>query len=294
MGIRNKLQQGIEQVLINHFREVNNLRFHPVGGGCINQCYCISFSGSEVFCKLNSANKFPQLFLKEKRGLERILSSGAIQAPTVIDCVEVADHQVLLQEWVYEGERTESFWKAFGEQLAALHRCSNEYFGWEEDNYMGSIPQSNTATSSWNDFFTNHRLQPLVKQSLDKGLLSSTEVKQFELIYQKLGEVFNPQEPPSFLHGDLWSGNFMCNRESNPVLIDPACYFGHRSIDLAMTTLFGGFRTPFYEAYNYHYPFPSNYQEQWAVCNLYPLLIHLLLFGRSYLPQIQTTLQQFA
>jgi fructosamine-3-kinase len=86
----------------------------------------------------------------------------------------------------------------------------------------------------------------------------------------------------------------MCNREAEPVLIDPAVYYGHRSMDLAMTTLFGGFRPPFYEAYHHHFPLPLNYKEQWAICNLYPLLIHLYLFGPGYLPQIQSVLKQFA
>ena len=100
-------------------------------------------------------------------------------------------------------------------------------------------------------------------------------------------------EKPALLHGDLWSGNFMCNASSKPVLIDPAVYYGHRSMDLAMTTLFGGFRQTFYEAYNFHFPLPYNYEQQWAVCKLYPLLIHLYLFGLGYLPQIERTLKQF-
>jgi protein-ribulosamine 3-kinase len=201
---------------------------------------------------------------------------------------------VLLQEWIYEGERTETFWKEFGKQLAALHKCCNTQYGWEEDNYMGSIPQTNTYNSIWVEFFTFQRLEPLIKQSVDKGLLSTNGVKLFEQLYKKMPELFDLLETPSFLHGDLWSGNFMCNSDSQPVLIDPACYYGHRSMDLAMTTLFGGFYSTFYEAYNYHYHIPSNHQEQWSICNLYPLLIHLLLFCKSYLPQIQNTLQQFA
>jgi fructosamine-3-kinase len=86
----------------------------------------------------------------------------------------------------------------------------------------------------------------------------------------------------------------MCGRNAEPVLIDPAVYYGHRSMDLTMSTLFGGFAPSFYESYHCHYPLPSNYKEQWAVCNLYPLLIHLYLFGSAYLPQVEQTLQRFA
>ena len=154
---------------------------------------------------------------------------------------------------------------------------------------MGIVPQKNSAEKEWSLFFQKHRLMPLVKYCLDKNLLSSKHENQFHDLYDKLPSIFNIEEP-SLLHGDLWSGNFMCNQYSEAVLIDPAVYFGHRSADLAMTTLFGGFDRSFYEAYHYHFPFPDNYQQQWDVCTLYPLLIHLLLFGKSYLHQIEETL----
>jgi protein-ribulosamine 3-kinase len=111
-------------------------------------------------------------------------------------------------------------------------------------------------------------------------------------LYDKLPEIF-PPEPSSLLHGDLWSGNFLCNEQSEPVLIDPAVYFGHRSVDLGMTTLFGGFDKSFYDAYAYWGTLPENYHEQWEVCNLYPLLIHLNLFGTGYLSSIAATLRRF-
>ncbi|HVF97476.1 MAG TPA: fructosamine kinase family protein, partial [Flavisolibacter sp.] len=117
-------------------------------------------------------------------------------------------------------------------------------------------------------------------------------LRQFENIDKRLEEIFE-EEKPSLLHGDLWSGNFMCNLKGEPVLFDPAVYYGHRSADLAMTTLFGGFKPSFYEAYHHHFPLPANYKEQWAACNLYPLLIHLYLFGTRYLSQIEETLRQF-
>jgi protein-ribulosamine 3-kinase len=117
-------------------------------------------------------------------------------------------------------------------------------------------------------------------------------VAGFENLYRELESVFDIEQP-SLLHGDLWNGNFMCDQNSEPVLIDPALYFGHRSMDLAMTALFGGFEKSFYEAYNYHFPFPNNYREQWEICNLYPLLIHLNLFGAGYLGQIGRTLERF-
>jgi Fructosamine-3-kinase len=141
-------------------------------------------------------------------------------------------------------------------------------------------------------FFVRRRLQPQIEIARVNQLLHAKHLTAFENLYHELGNIFN-NEQPSLLHGDLWSGNFMCDQNSGPVLIDPAVYFGHRSMDLAMTTLFGGFERSFYESYNHHFPFPNNYDEQWDVCNLYPLLIHLNLFGSGYLSQIENILRKF-
>lgn len=288
------IQSSIQQKLKELFPSTTNeIHFGSVGGGCINETYRIHFGEHEFFCKINSATKFPQLFEKESHGLKLIAQQNVVKVPEVIDCFETNGQQILLLEWMNEGERTESFWKKFGEQLANLHRVSNEYFGLNEDNYMGSVPQSNRSTGNWIDFFIQQRLQPLIDKCLLQKLLLSKHQSQFETLYKQLPAIFEKEQKPSLLHGDLWSGNFMCNENEEPVLIDTAVYFGHPSIDLGMTGLFGGFRTGFYEAYNYLSPFPSNYKEQWEACNLYPLLIHLLLFGRSYLSQIEGTLNQY-
>lgn len=281
----------VQEILQNKLN-VSSIKLTPVGGGSINETFKVLTPEQSFFCKVNSATKFPHLFKQEKQGLEIIRKQNIIQTPEVIDCFEEEDRQFLILNWIESGERTERFWKTFGEQLAALHKISNDGFGLSEDNYMGSIPQLNTSHADWIYFFQTYRLHPLIKQCRDRELLSPHHIKQFENVMDRFQDIFN-LELPSLLHGDLWSGNFMCNTASRPVLIDPAVYFGHRSMDLAMTTLFGGFRQPFYEAYHYHFPLPANYQVQWKVCNLYPLLIHLLLFGKSYLHQIESTLLDF-
>ena len=292
MLLSSQVQSAIQQKLSNYFPDASNLQLRPAGGGSINETYQIQSSGKSLFCKLNFATKFPQLFRKERNGLDLIAKQWIMKTPAVIECFEFNDVQILLLEWIQEGERTEAFWKKFGEQLATLHQQSNTTFGLEEDNYMGSVPQSNKPHETWATFFIDERVQPMVSRCYEKGLLTKSHLPPFETIGKKMEDIFEG-EKPSLLHGDLWSGNFMCNEKNEPILIDPAVYYGHRSMDLAMTTLFGGFRQPFYDAYHYQFPFPSNYKEQWAVCNLYPLLIHLYLFGSSYLPQIENTLQEF-
>jgi len=290
--MQQQLETAIKQKLSQYLLLSKDFRVQFVGGGSINETYRLQFDDSKVFCKVNSATNFPGLFVKEKAGLALLEKQGVIKTPSVIDCFEVFGHQVLVLEWVEEGLRTETFWKKFGEQLAALHHVTTESFGLEEDNYMGSVPQQNKRQKDWIAFFTKQRLQPLITKCTEKNLLGPNHLQLFEKLFLLLPDIFETTQKPSLLHGDLWSGNFICSHNHEPVLIDPAVYYGHRSMDLAMTTLFGGFHTSFYEAYDYHYSFPANYEEQLAICNLYPLLIHLYLFGRSYLPQIEHTLNR--
>jgi fructosamine-3-kinase len=271
-----------------------SLQTESVGGGSINAAYKITVNKNQkFFLKVNSKTTYPLLFEKEKNGLDFISRQKIIKVPGVIACDEVEDRQILLLEWIGDGLRSELFWKQFGEQLARLHRVTNSSFGFEEDNYMGALHQSNIGYTNWVEFFIQCRLQPQIKAAIEKGAIQKKQVLQFDKLYTLLPGIFN-SENASLLHGDLWSGNFMCNESSAPVLIDPAVYFGHRSMDLAMTTLFGGFDKLFYESYHYHFPFPPNYNEQWEICNLYPLLIHLNLFGSGYLHQVKTILDKFS
>ncbi|HEU0064913.1 MAG TPA: fructosamine kinase family protein [Flavisolibacter sp.] len=270
-----------------------NLSFQPVGGGSINTTLNVKLRDKYCFCKVNSVKDFPMLFSYEQLGLETLGKHSIFKVPEIYDCFEEEDFQILLMEWIDPGERTPRFWQSFGQQLARLHSVSNTHFGLHHNNYMGSVPQLNSFSTNWNEFFSNQRLVPLIDKCLPNNLLSSKNVKQFEKLINYLPEIFGNHTAPSLLHGDLWSGNFICDKHSTPVLIDPAVYYGHPSVDLGMTTLFGGFSSDFYEAYQSVTPFPKNYEEQWAICNLYPLLIHLLLFGKSYLHAIESNLEKY-
>lgn len=262
-----------------------------LGGGSINQCFRLEAGDERFFCKINSASKFPQLFLKEKKGLEA-LALPPLRTPEIIDQGEEGDWQFLVLEFIREGKRSSSFWEDFGHQLAVLHQHTSTKYGWEEDNYMGAVPQVNQLMTDWTDFFMIQRLQPMVKRCYDLHLLQPRHLRSFDKLYRSLSGIFD-DEKPSLLHGDLWSGNFICNERSAPVLIDPAVYYGHRGMDLGMTRLFGGFDPLFYDAYHEHYPMGPQFKEQCEVCNLYPLLIHLFLFGGSYQDLIEDRLSPF-
>ncbi|MBL7741162.1 MAG: fructosamine kinase family protein [Chitinophagaceae bacterium] len=290
--------QLLKELLKEHiFQQLDmgsgSIEITPVGGGSINDCYKATVNNQQkYFLKLNSAAAFPELFEKERNGLAFLTAQDCLGIPSVICCENTGDKQLLLLDWIESGARNDRFWETFGEQLAHLHYVSSDHFGFTEDNYMGSLPQINTPVKNWSDFFIHYRLAPQIELARSRRLLDNNQIMAFESLFTKLPSLFNI-EKPSLLHGDLWSGNFMCDEKSQPVLIDPAVYFGHRSMDLGMTTLFGGFDKTFYDAYHYHFPFPDNYREQWELCNLYPLLIHLNLFGTGYLHDITATLRKF-
>jgi protein-ribulosamine 3-kinase len=265
---------------------VRSFKADPIGGGSINGTFKITVNSNlSVFCKINSAQDFPQLFQKEKNGLQYLDSQDIIRVPKVLALDELGDQQILILEWIVPGLIGEKFWSRFGEQIAHLHQISNPFFGCTEDNYMGALHQSNQPVTNWVDFLIHNRLEPQLNLALRNHLLQPVHIIQFNHLYKQLNGIF-PDQAPSLLHGDLWSGNFLCNELGEPVLIDPAVYFGHPSVDMGMTGLFGGFDSLFYTAYRNQSPFAPNYLEQWNISRLYPLLIHLNLFGSSYLPPI--------
>jgi protein-ribulosamine 3-kinase len=221
-----------------------------------------------------------------------LAATKLIRTPGVIASGIAGSYQVLVLEWIEQGLKSTDFWELFGKQLSALHGITQEQFGFTSNNYMGALPQYNDPLADWCDFFVQRRLEPQLKLAVDKQLLPPKEVRLFDGLYKQLSAIF-PAHMPGLLHGDLWSGNFLCDEDQQPVLIDPAVYYGLPAVDMGMTTLFGGFDQIFYDSYFYYAPPAPNYREQWEVCNLYPLLIHLNLFGNSYLPGILRTIERY-
>ena len=289
-ALREILQAELQLVINTPISSCENI---PVGGGSINQTWQLIINKKEkYFCKINSAEKYPRLFEKERNGLQTLRSKNIFSIPNIILYTVIEKFQVLILEWIEPALPKESFWKDFGEQLAALHALTQDHFGLAEDNYMGALPQSNGMEKNWVDFFIQHRLEPQIKMAVNKQLIQLNDLSYFESLHKMLPNIF-PDEPPALLHGDLWNGNFICDEMQRPVLIDPAIYYGHKAIDLGMTTLFGGFENKFYNAYFSQCQVPENYKEQWEICNLYPLLIHLNLFGSSYYSQVMAIVKKY-
>lgn len=265
--------------------------FSFASGGCINQGGRLTTSHGVYFLKWNSLKKFPGMFAAEARGLSLLRNSKALNVPEVIHVGDAGVFQFLLLEYIEQAERTRDYWEKFGSGLASLHRNSSDEYGLDHDNYMGSLTQSNEKSSSWIEFFIEQRLKKQLKLAHDQNNIDNALLKKFDLLFKKLSSLL-PEEPPALLHGDLWGGNLMTNARGEPCLIDPAVYYGHREVDLAMTQLFGGFNKSFLEGYNHTFPLAPGYEERYNIYNLYPLLIHVNLFGADYRSQVVSIVNQ--
>jgi protein-ribulosamine 3-kinase len=268
---------------------VKNFSF--TGGGCINYGGRLNTSKGSFFLKWNDEKKFPGMFEAEAKGLKQ-LGVSIINIPAVIGFGSGGVFQFLLLEFIESKAGGPKYWQRLGRQLAALHQVSSSAFGLDHNNYIGSLKQFNEQQSSWVDFFIEKRLHIQLMLAAERGLASVELTAKFERLYGMLPSLL-PEEAPSLLHGDLWAGNLLANEKEEPYLIDPAVYFGCREVDLAMTELFGRFDDEFYRSYDEVFPLQHGYQERVDLYNLYPLLVHVNLFGRSYLSQINSVLDRY-
>ena len=263
-----------------------------VNGGTINNCLHLQTKHQSYFVKYNNASFHPGLFESERIGLHFLKSNSTFNIPQVFSTGHNEDFQWIIMTYVKSSNPAVNFWQGFGNNLAELHKSSSDFFGLEIDNYIGSLRQTNQNTNSWSDFFRDQRILPLLNLADKSDLIDINARNLFEKLLDNIGSFF-PVEKPSALHGDLWSGNFMVDDQGRATIFDPAVYYGHREMDIGMTNLFGGFDQLFYDSYNKAFPLEPGWEERIEVANLYPLLVHLLLIGRSYLRQIKTILNRF-
>ena len=252
-----------------------------LSGGDINQALKITTHTGNYFLKLNKATAYPGMFAAEARGLQELQKHFPQLVPDVIRQGQLEDTQFLVLAWIEEGKPGKHFWINFGEALANLHRVSRPAFGSHPGNYIGSLAQKNEDHPSWDSFYAHCRIMPLVKKLYNSSAISGSDLKQAENLIKLLPGIF-PAEPPALLHGDLWSGNFMVAGNGDACIYDPAVYYGHREMDIGMSLLFGGFDKEFYEAYNQMYPLEKGWRERVRYTQLYPLLVHAVLFGGHY------------
>lgn len=283
----------LQNILSEKFgKPVSVQSINSVGGGSINETVKLKTDQGIFFAKWNDAKRFPEMLDSESKGLLLLKTVNEIKVPEVITQKTIGNTQYLILECIESSVMTKNFWNDFGKSLAKLHRRTSEKHGLDHDNYIGSLPQSNRQHVSWIEFFILERLEPQIKLARDTRRINNSTIQQFNKLFSKLQNIF-PAEKPSLLHGDLWSGNFMVGGKGEPVLIDPAVYYGHREMDLGMTKLFGGFASGFYQSYNEEFPLEKEWRKRTNICNLYPLMVHVNLFGGGYAGQVENILRRF-
>ena len=264
--------------------------FHEISGGCVSPGGALITSEGSLFVKWNASRKYPNMFAAEAAGLNLIASTNTIKVPQVIGTLEDDVHQIIIMELINNDAPSKNFWTQFGTQLAHLHTTHHEHFGLTDHNYIGSLEQWNDPNENWIDFFIENRLKVQLKLAVRAGL-DADVTKKFEILFQKLPQLLSV-EKPSLLHGDLWRGNLITS-QGGPCLVDPAAYYGHREVDLAMTQLFGGFSQGFLQSYEEIFALETGWRDRLDLYNLYPLLVHFNLFGHNYLSPISSILKRF-
>lgn len=253
----------------------------PVGGGDISAAWRLRAEHRDVFLKTGRVASL-EMFTAEADGLAELAKAKAVRVPEVLAVGHTVDTAFLALEWLPFGRPDVNIERLFGERLAALHRITATRFGWHRDNTIGLTLQHNAWSTDWVAFFQEHRLGYQLRLAAKQGFDGDLQ-KQGRHLLKRLPSFFDDYEPiPSLLHGDLWGGNWSSSG-GQPVIFDPAVYYGDRETDLAMTRLFGGFGGAFYEAYESAWPLAPGNRERQQLYQLYHVLNHLNLFGSAYL-----------
>ena len=287
-----KIAQQISETLKQDFEFKKQF---PVFGGDINQASqvegLLEGEPASFFIKLNKKNLLG-MFEAEAAGLGEIDKSQSIYVPHVICHGVVENQSFLILENLQLGSGNAGSAARLGQQLAQMHKTTANQFGWVRENTIGSTRQVNSYENNWIDFWRKHRLGFQLELANTAGC-SRSLLSKGQKLNDRLEAFFNNYEPEaSLLHGDLWSGNYAYLKNAEPVIYDPAIYYGDREADIAMTELFGGFSTGFYAAYNEAWPLDQGYQQRKRLYNLYHVLNHYNLFGGGYGMQAENMIDQ--
>jgi fructosamine-3-kinase len=259
-----------------------------VGGGDINDAFAVKLAdGRRVFVKTN-ARAPAGMFEAEARGLAWLADADALRVPEVL----ASGEGFLALELLAPAPRVRDFDERLGRGLALLHRSGPGSFGLDHDNFIGRLPQSNAPHATWAEFYREERLGPQLRMAKDRGLVSRGLEKKVEALFGRMEALVGAPEPPARLHGDLWGGNLHVDERGEPCLVDPAVYGGHREIDLAMMRLFGGFGARVFAAYEEAWPLADGAEARVALHQLYPLLVHVNLFGGGYVASVERAVDQ--
>jgi fructosamine-3-kinase len=272
-------------------KNLQQARVSSIGGGCINSAFRLDDGDNSFFIKVNSPN-LAAMFEAEAHGLQEMKATHSIRVPEVLSFGVADGHSYLALEYIPLGSLRGRAAAEMGEQLAQMHKVEQAYFGWHMDNTIGSTPQINDRSHDWLSFWQQERIGQQLRFAASNGFGGRLQ-SQGEKLLVHMDQLLAGHEPhPALLHGDLWGGNAAADDAGNPVIFDPACYYGDREADLAMTELFGGFGGDFFAAYNAVSPVDSGYHMRKTLYNLYHIINHLNLFGGGYLGQAESMIDR--
>jgi fructosamine-3-kinase len=267
-----------------------------LSGGDLNDTWRLELTdGRTVFAK-TAADAPPGGYTTEAAGLRWLAEPGALELPEVLAVVDspAARPWLLALEWVDEGRLDAAGEESLGRGLAALHRAGADGFGGPSRLRIGPVELPNGPASDWPELYGEHRLRPLARRAAERGALPAGTEQLIDRVCERLPELAGPPEPPARLHGDLWSGNVMADAGGRPHLIDPAAYGGHREVDLAMLRLFGGPGERCFAAYAEAFPLADGHEDRVALWQLFPLLVHVVLFGGGYGTSVERIARRYA
>jgi fructosamine-3-kinase len=257
-----------------------------LAGGDINTAYKLQCQDRAYFVKLNHAALIV-MFEAECAGLHELALAETVKVPSPVVFGSTTQHAFLVLNFIPLKSKNAQIDSLLGRQLALLHQQTKPYFGWQQNNTIGSTPQLNQVSRSWVDFWREQRLGFQLQLAKKNGFGGRLQT-QGQRLLAELECFFTDYQPaPCLLHGDCWGGNAAADELGQPVIFDPACYYGDRETDIAMTELYGGFSANFYAAYNEVYALDKGYSVRKTLYNLYHELNHLNLFGGGYLGQAE-------
>jgi fructosamine-3-kinase len=273
------------------------VRSSAASGGEINQAFRIELAdGRHLFVKTHAAAP-PGMYECEARGLAWLRQAGALRVPEVAYAGDLGSAGACLAiEHLAPGNaraHPKDFDAALGAGLAALHRAGADQFGLSYDNFIALLPQANASLPTFGEFYAARRLAPQLERAQRSGHIGASLAARVNRLIERIDELIGPPEPPARLHGDLWNGNVISDEHGAPCLIDPAVYAGHREIDLAMMRLFGGFSERVFEAYAAAFPLAAGQRERVPLFQLYPVLVHVNLFGAGYVRQVESLVAHY-
>ncbi len=280
----------IEQIPSQNHADFTSMSPKSISGGCINQAFKLTGGQQTWFIKINTAASLG-MFESEAAGLKMLAGTQTLRTPQILGTGIADTCSYIAMEYIKPGKRTAHSQILAGKRLAAMHQCQQKPFGWSRDNTIGSTRQPNTWRSDWVEFWRKERLGFQLQLAARKGYGGRLQ-KTGEQLLSRFAALIDHAPCASLLHGDLWGGNILFDRQGDPVIFDPATYYGDREADIAMTELFGGFNADFYAAYQNIWPLDSGYAIRKTLYNLYHILNHMNLFGGSYYTQAQNMLDR--